>query len=62
LRKYIDHTLIEVQSQKNSKDMRLDGLNVHNSICVIQYKLGHLDESLLSLVECMMQAQNKGDN
>ena len=53
LRKYIDHTLVELSQQSEKQNMRF---GVHNSIvqmCGVQMRLGNLDECLISLIECI---------
>ena len=59
LRKYIDHSLIEISK---SNDVIY---SLHNSLIPLSglhVRLGNLDEGLISLIECIKLAQNKKDN
>jgi hypothetical protein len=59
LRKYIDHSLIELSKYPNVN------YSTHNSLVPlssVHIRLGNLDEGLISLIECIKLAQNKKDN
>jgi len=59
LRKYIDHSLIEIAQVDDAN------YSTHNSLIPLSsmhIRLGNLDEGLISLIECIKLAQNKKDN
>ena len=62
--KYIDHSLLEL---KENADRTSLTFNVHNAIIPmsgVYQRIGNVegDQSLIMLIECIKQAQNKGDN
>lgn len=40
----------------------LRNVNTHNYMNSLHIRLGHIDQGLISLIECIKQAQNKKDN
>ena len=59
LRKYIDHSLIEISK---SNDVKYSLHNSLMSLSGLHVRLGNLDEGLISLIEWIKVAQNKKDN